>query len=257
MSTKTTVTVIVPVYNGEGFIDESLQRLGEFLHVNLPEADLLVVDDGSTDNTAEIVERARTRIRSLRLLKLQQNEGKYGALRAGFLHCTSTVRMFIDADLPFDLRVVTYATDLVEAGFHLVVGDRTLPESEQLVRVSPLRKLASRLFATLVRQALTGGMFDTQCGFKALRGDVAEALFRVTRVSSFAGDAELVYLALKYNLAIRRIPVRFERNAPSSLRISIDTLEMIRQIFLTPIRWYAGGYKSNQLAAIGTQRYWQ
>jgi len=250
------LTVVLPVYNAEGFVGASLDRLQRFLDGRVGQYEVVVVDDGSSDGTRAVVERRRNRV--VRLVALNGNRGKFAALQAGMAIATGDCRVFTDADLPYDLTVIPYIVDLVRRrGLHIVVGDRTLAESEPEVDLPWLRILATRSYNFLVRMVVTGGLFDTQCGIKGFRGDVAEALFPLLRDPGFSGDVEALYVALKYNLEIRRIPVRLLNNGPSTVRLGRHPAVMLGSILHLRRAWRAGMYESPKLRAIASQRYWE
>ncbi len=164
-------------------------------------------------------------------------------------------RIFTDADLPYDLEALPHVTALVNGrGFHLVVGDRTL--SDSVSGEHSTRAVSSRAFSLFVRLLVTGGLFDTQCGLKGFRGDIADALFPLLTIQGFAGDVELLYIALKYNLEIRRIPVRLRRAEETTVRFGTDVPAMLRDIARLRARWNSGRYASNALAALAAQDYW-
>jgi hypothetical protein len=166
-------------------------------------------------------------------------------------------RVFTDADLPYDLEAVPYIAELISGhGWDLVVGDRTLPESTTHANNRFARKLSSRAFAHFVRLLVTGGLFDSQCGIKGFRGEVADALFPLVTDDSFSGDVELLYIALKHNLAIRRIPVRLQRAAPSTVRLGSHSLPMLVHILKLRRNWNRGAYGSEELKRIASQTYW-
>ena len=166
-------------------------------------------------------------------------------------------RVFTDADLPYDLEAVPYIVDLVtNGGFHVVVGDRTLPESCSLTRTDVTRQLSSRIFSFSVRMLVTGGLFDSQCGLKGFRSDVAEALFPLLTHSGFSGDVELLYIALKHNLSIRRIPVRLQGSSPSTVKLTSHSLPMLGRILGLRHNWVSGRYDSEVLSGLGSQVYW-
>ena len=150
-----------------------------------------------------------------------------------------------------------YIADLVNGrGFDVVVGDRTLPESVTLSNSRVARKLSSRLFSYFVRMLVTGGLFDSQCGIKGFRDEVADALFPLVRDASFSGDVELLYIALKHNLSIRRIPVRLQRASPSTVRLRWHSLPMLGRILMLRHNWKTGCYDSDALSRIASQSYW-
>lgn len=252
---KPDLSIVLPVYNGEQFIGANLDRLLEFLKSTSLSYEVIVVDDGSTDRTPEIV---RTLVKNnLKLFSHEVNRGKYAALVTGMSRASGRCRVFTDADLPFELESLTYLYQLVvDRQFHIVVGDRTLPESVYLQKLGLLRKLSSRAFAFSIRMLVTGGLFDPQCGLKAFRDDVAEALFPLLQETGFSGDVELLYIALKYNLEIKRIPVRFTGSSSSTVSLLFHSLPMLLRVLRLPHRWASGVYRSKLLGEIARQDYW-
>lgn len=248
------LSVIIPVYNAAPWLEPKLRSLAAYLDTLPFKTEIVVVDDGSVDDSAK-------RIKELPYIKsiiLERNIGKFGAISAGMREASGQCRIFTDCDLPYDLEAINYMATLVrDRRFHIVTGDRTLKESQSSVVTSGRRSVASRAFSVFVRLLVTGGLFDTQCGLKALRGDVADAIFPLLREQKFAGDVELLYIALKYNLEIKRIPVRLQNAAKSSVRLLTNSLEMIGSLLVIPARWYLGYYKSAELEKISTQRYWE
>jgi dolichyl-phosphate beta-glucosyltransferase len=249
------VTLVLPVYNGAAYAARSAETAAELLAARCASWEVVVVDDGSLDGTADSVGTVTGE--GIRLVRLETNTGKFGALKAGMREARGRCRVFTDADLPFDLAAIPYMVRLVnERGFHLVIGDRTLRESEYHDHVRPPRRLASRSFSFFVRLLVTGGLFDTQCGLKALRADVADALFPLLLDDGFAGDVELLYVALKYNLEIKRIPVRLLRSEPTTVRLLAHAGPMLASIARLKGNWEAGRYASDALAAVARQAYW-
>ncbi len=249
------VSLVLPVYNGAAFAARSVRTAADLLALRCASWEVVVVDDGSVDGTAAAV-TAETG-ESVRLVRLARNTGKFGALKAGMAVARGRCRAFTDADLPFDLAAIPYMARLVnERGFHVVIGDRTLRESEYHDHVTPPRRLASRTFSFFVRLLVTGGLFDTQCGLKAFRADVADALFPLLLDDGFAGDVELLYVALKYNLEIKRVPVRLVRSEPTTVRLLGHAGRMLTAIGRLRENWDVGRYASEDLARIARQSYW-
>ena len=247
------LSVVLPVYNGAATIARSVASLEEALARRSGTWEIVVVDDGSTDGTAARVPPSER----VTLVALPENRGKFGALKAGMAAASGRCRIFTDADVPYDLEALDYVASLVLArGFHVVVGDRTLAGSIYGERLPRTRAVASPVFSLLVRLLVTGGLFDTQCGLKGFRGDVADALFPLLTVDGFAGDVELLYVALKYNLEIKRIPVRLARHEGSTIRFAVHAPRMLLDAFLLKGKWERGRYRSEALARIGAQEYW-
>jgi dolichyl-phosphate beta-glucosyltransferase len=255
---KTTpgVSLVIPVHNGADFIAESITEARAFLDHKNQAYEIVIVDDGSTDATTAVLDPLQD-VR-VRLISLPENLGKFGALKAGMAVATGECRVFTDADLPYDLEAVPYIASLVRRrGYDIVVGDRALPESVSFSNSPVTRKLSSRIFSYSVRMLVTGGLFDSQCGIKGFRGEVADALFPLVTDNSFSGDVELLYIALKHNLSIRRIPVRLQRASPSTVRLRFHSLPMLGRILRLRHNWNTGRYDSETLSRIASQAYWR
>lgn len=250
------LSLILPAFNAEGYIHSTLDDLDRFFSHRSETYEIVVVDDGSVDSTHQEVER-RSGDR-VRLERHPRNRGKFAAIGTGMLVAEGRCRVFLDADLPYDLDAIPYMVELINhRGFHIVVGDRTLPDSEPGAPQPSIRRWANRTYRFLVRMIVTGGLFDTQCGLKGFRGDVADALFPVLLDPGFSGDVEALYIALKYNLEIRRIPVRLRNVAPSTVRVGRDSVIMLWRILGLRRRWLSGKYDSAELRRLGGQRYWK
>jgi dolichyl-phosphate beta-glucosyltransferase len=244
------VSVVLPAYNVGAFIEERLGVVCDFLEASSLTYEVIVVDDGSRDDGAERIRRLDRGC--TRVLRRPRNEGKYSALAAGMAECRGRCCLFTDADIPYDLSALPRMVDMVLGrGFHVVVGDRTLHGSSYNEHLGPLRWLATQIFTAFVRLFVTGGVPDTQCGFKAFRADVARYLFPLLHEQGFAGDVEILYIALKYNLAIRRLPVQLVHHGRTSVRPVRDGLLMMRAVLALSGRWRAGAYASTELEALG------
>ena len=213
----------------------------------MPEIDgeVVVADDGSTDGTADTIRRD-DRLRVLRL----EHGGKGAAVRAGMAAARGDIRAFTDGDLPYGMEPLPLAIAYIEERrYHAVIGDRTLPGST-FERTGILRTIVSQLASFAFRTLVTGGIYDTQCGFKVFRGDVAAEVFRLTAIKGFAIDVELIYLLLKYRLDLKRIPVQLERNAPTSVRVVQDSVQAFLDIATIRINWARSRYRSPALLAL-------
>lgn len=253
----TDLSIIIPVYNGATFIGESVQRIHNVLaKSNNITFQIVVVNDGSSDRTVDVLKGLS--LPNVITVDCPENRGKFAAIRTGMNVAHGRCRIFTDADIPYDEDAFLYLVHLVnERGLHLVVGDRTLMDSVYAERLSPLRAAVTQLFTTFVRLIVVSGLHDTQCGLKAVRGDVAEHLFPLLRDNGFSGDVELLYIALKYNLEIKRIPVRLRRSGDSTVKVFRHGFLMLRRILTLRIAWKRGDYESAALRQIAQQRYWE
>jgi dolichyl-phosphate beta-glucosyltransferase len=249
------LSVVIPVYNGASFIAERLRLLSGFLETTGLDYELIAVDDGSADASPTIL--SGLSLPRFRALVGLGHHGKFGALKRGMAATSGRCALFTDADVPYELAAIPYFTRAVlDGGFHLVVGDRTLLGSSYAERMPFVRRIGTRAFTFLLRILFTGGLHDTQCGLKAFRGDVARALFPLLVEEGFAGDVEALYVALKYNLAIRRAPVRLGFQGPSTVSAVKHGLGMLAAIGRVKRRYERGAYVSPALAEIARQDYW-
>ncbi|MEO5918622.1 MAG: glycosyltransferase [Candidatus Limnocylindrales bacterium] len=237
--TKPVVSLVIPAFNSVGYLAANVARACEFLAQAGIDGEIVVADDGSTDGTADSVAESE-RVRVLRL----PHRGKGAAVRAGMAATTGEICGFTDADIPYGLEPLPLALSYIrDRRYHGVIGDRTLPgssyESTGFLRTA-ISEFASFAFRTLV----TGGIYDTQCGFKIFNGEVGRELFRLSRIDGFAIDVEIIYLLLKYRLDLKRIPVQLQRNAPSSVRVLRDSAAAFRDIATIRLNWATGQYRA-------------
>ena len=246
MTVSCDLSVVLPCYRGADLAERSVGELAAYLPEISTSWEVILVDDGGGDLAGISLPDSRFRV-----LSFPANRGKGAAVRAGMLAAAGRARVFTDVDLPFELESIGYARYLLgDRAFHVVVGDRTLPQSSYRLHLSGTRRLASRVFSGFVGTLVTGGFFDTQCGLKGFRGDVADALFPLTRIDRFAFDVELIYLALKHSLECKRIPVRLRHNAGSSMRLVRDSARMFVDVLRIKRRQMTGGYASLDLDAL-------
>ncbi len=166
--------------------------------------------------------------------------------------------MFTDADLPYDLEALPYLAELInERGYHLAVGDRTLPGSMSMTSSRVARKVEQPDLQ--FRGSHAGHRRVSLTASAASRPSTAGLRTRSSRCSrdeSFSGDVELLYIALKYNLSIRRIPVRLQRSSASTVKLRAHSLPMLVRILALRQNWTWGLYASDALAHLGSQPYW-
>ena len=248
------LSLVLPVYNGRDFILKNVETLRDFCRRNFRSYEIIVVDDGSPDKTSEVLGALQGR--DVRTIALKKNRGKFGALQAGMAQARGRCRVFTDADLPYDLAALPYIVRQVnERGMHIVIGDRNLPQSIYDIHTNWLRNASTKVFSFFVYMMVTGGLFDTQCGLKGFRADVAEALFPLVTDWGFSGDVELLYIALKYNLEIKRIPVRLGSHGPSTVKLVSQAVRMLGRISQLRLNWNRGRYASDRLRLISRQDY--
>lgn len=249
------LSVVIPIHNSAHFLEARLRTLSEYLQSARITYEIIAVDDGSSDGSPAILNKLQ--LPNLRIIIHKQNKGKFGAIASGMAEAGGNCCLFTDADVPYELSAIPYIVKLVnERQLHIVIGDRTLPGSHYRSDLTAIRKLMTVGFTFFVRVFVTGGLFDTQCGMKAFRRDVAKEIFPLLQETGFAGDVELLYIALKHNLEIKRIPARLQYQGNSTVRPMRDALRMLRTVLNIRGRFKNGAYRSAALNEIGRQDYW-
>jgi len=246
------LSVVLPSYKGGAFVADTVRTLRHDLDELGLVWEALIVDDGSHD--IELPDRLMGN--NVRVIAFPENRGKGAAVRAGMLAGTGRVRAYTDIDLPFGTRPLIAAYSyIVENVFHAVVGDRTLPRSRYIHELSAQRRILSKAFSTFVGRVIAPGYFDTQCGFKAFRGDVADAIYGLSRVDRFAQDVEVVYLLLIHRLDVKRVPVVIERTHPSTLRLFRDASRMLYDVLAMQATRRRGRYSDSWLHSLVCEEY--
>jgi len=234
------LTVLIPAYNEASRLPQTLRWLRNYLDHWGIDYRVVVIDDGSTDDTATQSDAFGRRFSTLRLGK---NLGKGAAVRAGMLRATGRIIAFTDADLPYDLLALRQGVMQIQyGGEEIVVGARDHDASRQFAERRPERTLATWLFRGLVRTLISRTIVDTQCGLKIFRHSAARQIFSRSRVDSFAFDAEAIFLAQKLGFRCVRIPVTLVNEMASSLSLRRHALPMIVDLIRIRLEHALGRY---------------
>jgi len=225
------LSVIIPAYNEELRLPGTLEAVCAWLDEAGCDAEVLVVDDGSSDGTAQVIQEVARREPRIVPVLNPVNVGKGHAVQTGVARAAGTYVVFFDADLSYDLGYVAEARRRLDAGAHVVVGARDLTPDDARRAYAPTRRLASRAFNAFVDALLGLGVPDTQCGFKAFRADVARPLFAALTVGGFGFDVELLYLARRWELRLERMPVVMTARAGGSVSVLRHSARMARDVW--------------------------
>ena len=214
---------------------KSLRIMVAYLRDSWPEAELIVVDDGSTDQTAALARETFADAPSLRtsVISYKSNLGKGRAVRLGLLAARGDVALFSDADLSTPITETPKLVEPIMRGeCDLTFGSRALDRSLIGVHQPWRREQGGRIFNMVVRLATGLPFWDTQCGFKAFRMEACRPLVEAATVDRFGFDVELIYLAYRAGLRLREIPVRWDHNEGSKVSVASDSFRMLNEVGL-------------------------
>ncbi len=232
------LSIIIPAYKEAERIGATLETIFAYFAAAPYDAEIIVVDDGSPDNSVDVIREAfakrpdSAKKNEARLIELGTNAGKGAAVRAGMLDATGAIRIFTDADLSTPIHEVEKVIKAIEReGFDVVVGSRAL-EGRALVKVhQPIyREMMGRFFNMLVQVFVLRGIKDTQCGFKGFRGEIAEKLFSKQKVMGFSFDVEILYLAKKENCKIKEVAVEWYNDERTTVGALSDSARMFFEL---------------------------
>lgn len=235
------VSIVIPAYNEARRLSRGLERVREYLQAQRLDAEVIVVDDGSTDATAQLAEQFRAALPSLRVLRNDTNRGKGYSVRRGMLEARGRLALFTDTDLsaPIEEAAKLFAAlQSCEVAFGSRAVDRSLISTHQ----SRLREIAGIMFNKLVQAVIWLPIVDTQCGFKAFVTDRARTVFEQQRIEGFGFDPEILFLAARHGLRWAEIPVRWAHDPDTKVHVFRDSLRMLLDLAQIRWNWLCGRY---------------
>jgi dolichyl-phosphate beta-glucosyltransferase len=229
------LSIVIPAYNEAARLGSTLQAVVNYLSQNWPAAEVIVVDDGSADDTAGIAREIFSNSGSLRtsVISYKSNLGKGRAVRLGLLAARGDVALFSDADLSTPISEAPKLVEpIVNGQFDVTFGSRALDRKLIGVHQPWRREQGGRVFNLVVRLATGLPFWDTQCGFKAFRMSVCRPLVEAATVDRFGFDVELLYLAFRAGLKLKEVPVRWDHNEGSKISFMSDSFRMVSEVGL-------------------------
>lgn len=222
------ISVVIPCFNEEKTICQNLIRIADYLDSRFRDFEIIAVNDGSTDSTSENLKKAESEIPMLRIIDNTRNEGKGKAVRDGILASFKNIVMFLDADLGIPIEELEKFIPELENGFDIVIASRFVPGLRVARPVLWHRRFMEKVFR-LLRIGIINikNVKDTQCGFKVFRREAAMKIFSKITVKRFAFDAEVIFVANKYEYKIKELPIHLQNPPSRSLRIFRDPVNMI------------------------------
>jgi|SRR5690349_2787807 glycosyltransferase involved in cell wall biosynthesis len=251
------LSVVIPAYNEAVRLGKSLTAVVNYLRQSAPDAEVIVVDDGSTDHTAVLAREVLNGAGSLRtsVISYKSNLGKGRAVRLGLLAARGEVALFSDADLSTPITEAPKLVDpIVNGQFDVTFGSRALDRELIGVHQPWRREQGGRVFNLAVRLATGLPFWDTQCGFKAFRMSVCRPLVEAATVDRFGFDVELLYLAYRAGLRLKEVAVRWDHNEGSKISLMSDSFRMLSEVGLIRQQARRGVY-DNAIRAVHELRH--
>ena len=231
-SQKIALSVIVPAYNEYRRLPVTLMEMVDFLDAAVESYEIIVVDDGSRDETSTLVTKFEKIRGQIRLIRLPKNYGKGHAVKLGMLNARGSRVMFADADGATPFSEVARLQKALDSGADVAIGSRAKRSDETRVTTRFYRKYLGRIFNSVVNLFVVPGVADTQCGFKMFTSSAAQFLFERQRSDGFSFDVEILYLAQRASLKIAEVPINWNNVPGSKVNLFTDSLRMLRDLFL-------------------------
>ncbi|MFI5069498.1 MAG: dolichyl-phosphate beta-glucosyltransferase [Terriglobales bacterium] len=242
-----TYSIVLPAYNEGARIGETLQRILAFVGKQGWNAEVIVVNDGSTDNTAEIVRLQGVRNPVVRLIDNPGNRGKGYSVRNGMLHAQGEILLFSDADLSSPIEEAPRLFAAIKQGADIAIGSRWLRPELQTTRQPLRRQIFGRVFNLALRIILGLDYRDSQCGFKAFNRRAVDIVFPMQKIERWGFDPEILFLARTFGLRVEEVPVMWAHRQGGSIHPVRDGIRMVGE--MVNIRWNAltGKYKPTRM----------
>ena len=239
-------SIVLPAYNEGLRIGVTLEKVLSFAAARGWKAEVIVVNDGSSDNTSEVVKQQARRNPTLRLVENPGNRGKGYSVRNGILHAQGDILLFSDADLSSPIEEAPKLFSAIERGADIAIGSRWLDPKLQTTRQPLRRQIFGRAFNLALRLVLGLHFKDTQCGFKAFRRQAAGVVFPLQKIERWGFDPEILFLAKTLGLKVKEVPIVWAHREGGGINPIRDGFRMLGEMLR--IRWNSvtGKYSSTQ-----------
>jgi dolichyl-phosphate beta-glucosyltransferase len=245
-------SVVIPAYNESARIPATLESVVAAIRANGWDAEVIVVNDGSTDSTARLVRDFGVSAPEVRLLENPGNRGKGYSVRAGVLNAQGEIIMFTDADLSAPMDEAGRLFKAIANGADIAIGSRWLESGRQTHRQPLYRQIFGRCFNAVCRMVMQLPFADTQCGFKAFTRSAAQTVFQLQTIERWGFDPEILFIAIKRGFRVVEVPVSWAHDERSRMSYLRDGLQMLKELAI--VRWNAltGRYSKRTEAILRT-----
>lgn len=230
-------SIVIPAYNERARIPATLKAVVDCVRARGWSAEIVVVNDGSRDGTADVVREFAAQAPEVRLLENPGNRGKGYSVRNGLLHSYGNVVMFTDADLSAPIEEAEGLFEAIRQGADIAIGSRWLERTRQTIRQPLYRQFFGRCFNAVTRMIMGLPYADTQCGFKAFTRGAAQTIFQLQTIERWGFDPEILFIALKRGFKIVEVPVSWAHDERTRMSYLKDGMRMLQDI--AQVRWNA------------------
>jgi dolichyl-phosphate beta-glucosyltransferase len=242
-------SIVIPAFNESGRIPATLESVISCIRASAWDAEVIVVNDGSTDATAQLVREIARKAPEIRLIENPGNRGKGYSVRNGILQAQGEIVMFTDSDLSAPIIEAERLFAAIAAGADIAIGSRWLESGRQTHRQPLYRQVFGRCFNLVCRMVMNLPFADTQCGFKAFTRSAAQTVFQLQTIERWGFDPEILFIALKRGYAVKEVPVSWAHDARTRMSYLRDGLQMLKELAI--VRWNAlTGHYSKRIDAI-------
>jgi dolichyl-phosphate beta-glucosyltransferase len=232
------LSIIIPAFNEERRLPGTIDSIGAYLATRPLRAEIIIVDDGSSDATVKLAESYQKQYPGLHVVSNGRNRGKGFSVRHGMLEARGEIALFTDADLSAPIEETDkLLVALRNQGYDVAIGSRAADRNLIEVHQPALRELAGIFFNRLTRWIMGIKFSDTQCGFKGFRRERARILFEQQRIEGFGFDPEILFLAKRHGLRVAEVPVRWSHDPATKVNVISDGIRMFADLLV--IRWNA------------------
>jgi dolichyl-phosphate beta-glucosyltransferase len=230
-------SIVVPAYNERARILATLEAIIAVVRAQQWSVEIIVVNDGSTDETADLVKNFALTAPEVRLMENPGNRGKGYSVRSGMLHAQGEIVLFSDADLSAPIDEAQRLFDAITAGADIAIGSRWLATSRQTHRQPLYRQFFGRCFNMLTRAVMNLPYADTQCGFKAFTRNAAQTVFQLQTIERWGFDPEILFIARKRGFRVQEVPVSWAHDERTRISYLRDGMQMLKELAI--VRWNA------------------
>jgi glycosyltransferase involved in cell wall biosynthesis len=248
------LSIVIPAYNESARIENALERVMSCIAKQGWDAEVLVVDDGSTDVTVDIVQHWMEQHPRLHLIKNEGNRGKGYSVRNGLLQAAGEVVMFTDADLSAPMEEAERLLAAIADGADVAIGSRWMDKTRQTIHQPLYRRFFGRCFNWVTRTVMGLPFKDTQCGFKAFKRPAAQIIFRLQRIERWGFDPEILFIARKLGYRIQEVPVTWGHDERSRMSYLKDGMKMLEEMAIIRGNSIAGRYDEDIAALKDTTK---